>query len=142
MATKAQKAEAAEALARLHTWIKPGEVIHCILRHVSSSGMTRVISLKLFECKEGRVETGDVGYNVALALGMPYDRQRGGIKIFGGCGMDMGFALVYDLARTMWPNGVPCTGAKCPSNDHSNGEPRKIGVMHNDGGYALTHHWL
>ena len=45
MATKAQQAEQTEALKRLRAWIKPGDTIHCVLRHVSRSGMLRVIDL-------------------------------------------------------------------------------------------------
>ena len=42
------------------------------------------------------------------------------IKV-GGCGMDMHFATVYNLARSIRPNGHRCTGERdCPSNDHSN----------------------
>ena len=38
--------------------------------------------------------------------------------------MDMGFALVYGLSRTLYRDGHKCLGDKgktrCPSNDHSN----------------------
>jgi hypothetical protein len=62
--------------------------------------------------------------------------------------MDVGFELVYNLGRVLWPKGFACSGKSCPSNDHSN-EPRKydrekfVGQVHTgDGGYALNHRWL
>jgi hypothetical protein len=120
--TKAQRAEAEEAAERLRGWLKPGDTVYCILRHCSRSGMQRVISLKQFTTDPERgISDGDLSWNAARALGMRYDRQREGIVI-GGVGMDMGFALVYDLAFTLWPNGFGCIGEGCPSNDHSNGD--------------------
>src|SRR4051812_9359325 len=108
--TKAQKAEQAEAIVRLREWVKPGDTIYCILRHVSQSGMSRVIDLKVASCNEGRAELGNIGYNVGLALDMPYDRKKEGVRI-GGAGMDMGFAIVYDLAQTLFPS-YPCQGER------------------------------
>ena len=32
-------AELAQSLAMLHKYLKPGDTVHCILRHVSRSGM-------------------------------------------------------------------------------------------------------
>lgn len=70
-----------------------------------------------------------IGWLAAEAMGDTYDRDRSGIKI-GGAGMDMGFALVYALGRTLWPDGT-----KKPHGTR-NGEPDR------DGGYALNHSWL
>ena len=53
----------------------------------------------------------------------------GGLVI-GGCGMDMGFHVVYNLGRAMWPDGTP------DPHGTRNGEPDR------DGGYALKHRWL
>ena len=53
----------------------------------------------------------------------------GGIKI-GGCGMDMGFYLVYNLGYTLYPNGTP------KQHGTRNGEPDF------DGGYAFKQAWL
>jgi hypothetical protein len=142
MATK-KTTEQLEAIERLRGWIKPGDTIYCILRNVSRTGMSRVIDLKHIDCTDAERPMSHIGYNAALAMGMSYDRKREGIKI-GGAGMDMGFALVYDLAWTLWPEGAPCTGDKCPSNDHTNdrSSPRGEGVTHKDAGYALKHSWL
>lgn len=117
--SNAKLTEQTEAIERLRQWVKPGDTVYCVLRHVSKSGMSRVIDLNVFD-----KETGDVshiGYNAALALGYGYDRKREGIKI-GGCGMDMGFALVYELSRKLFAGTLDAEGK--------------------DPGYLLNHRWL
>lgn len=129
----------AEAITRLREWIKPGDTIHTILRHVSKSGMFRIIELVKID-SDGSVKA--IGWNAADAMGDKYDRERDGIRV-SGCGMDMGFHLVYNLARTLFPD-FRCIGKDCPSNDHSNERTRNYckGRKHSDGGYALKHRWL
>lgn len=134
-----------EAIERLRAILKPGDTVHCVLRHCSRSGMQRVIELVKVDCAStyaGAPRMLHIGYNAALAMGDRYDRDRNGIVI-GGCGMDMGFALVYNLARTLWPDGHDCSGREtCASNDHSNGDRSYEPHRHSDGGYALKHSWL
>ena len=62
---------------------------------------------------------------------------------------DVGFELVYNLGRVLYPHGFACVGEKCQSNDHMNdhsdGMRREnyVGKMHTgDGGYALRQEWL
>ena len=90
-------------------------------------------------------EPFDVSWAVARVLDEPMDRKQGGLKV-SGCGMDMGFHVVYSLSRSLWPNGFRCSGEKrrCGSNDHSNSPyPKRDGrTKHSDGGYALDHQWL
>ncbi|AFU86493.1 hypothetical protein D869_gp090 [Caulobacter phage CcrRogue] len=196
-------AEQAEALASLRKMIKPGDTVYPVLRHVSTSGMLRVIDLIIpvtvtqtdtlpadargfkigvqayatppernaprafstgtvtgfdadtvtiayqatadgrgdaesvtwprgqvkFYRKSTRPGVRSIGWLAAKAMGDTFDADRQGIKV-GGCGMDMGFHLVYSLGRTLWPNGT-----KKPHGSR-NGEPDR------DGGYALKHSWL
>ena len=141
--TKAQKAERSEAVARLREWLRPGDTVHTILRHVSRSGMQREVGVVILDARDvAGKEPTEIHPNwlVSKALG---ERQgkRDGI-IMGGCGMDMGFALVYSLARTMFPDGFECIGDRCPSNDHSNGDRNRSPHHHADGGYALRQRWL
>ena len=144
--TKYSKTETAEARERLEKLIKPGTKIYTTVKHVSRSGMMRVISAHVID--EDR-EPRDVSRDVAVVIGGSFDRDRWGVKM-GGAGMDMTFALTYNLSRALFPNGFTCTGSDgwtptgkrskipaCRSNDHSNGEPRKRGMKHRDGGYAL-----
>jgi hypothetical protein len=51
----AKQAEQADAVAELHKLLKPGDTVYTILRHVSSSGMSRVIDLAIPIMKEKRV---------------------------------------------------------------------------------------
>lgn len=128
-----------EAIERLREWIKPGDTLYTILRHVSRSGMFRVIDVVKIN---GPEETLTLGWNVAAALGMGYDHEREGVRI-SGCGMDMGFEIVYNLGRVLFED-FRCTGKGCQSNDHSNERTRNYrkGRKHSDGGYALRQRWL
>jgi hypothetical protein len=111
--------------------------------------MSRVIQVIKIQCPDKyRIDEGHtepdllyLGYNVAEALDMRYDREREGVKI-GGCGMDMGFALVYDLSRVLFQDSFDCIGEGCPANDHRNGDRDYTPHEHSDGGYALRHKWL
>lgn len=138
------KNERAEATERLRELLPPGSTVHTIARHVSRSGMSRSISLVIGD-ENG--QPWDISWLAARAMGDRIDRTHGGIKI-GGCGMDMGFALVYNLSLTLYPNGHPCIGdggtyaTRCPSNDHSNGDRNYRPHTHSDGGYALRQQWL
>jgi hypothetical protein len=104
--------------------LKPGSTIHTILCHVSKSGMQREI--KLVVCSKDGIR--NISYLASVVM---KDRigKRDGI-IIGGCGMDMGFALVHNLGYYLWPNGT-----KKPHGTR-NGQPD------NDGGYALKQSWL
>lgn len=141
MTTKTKQAEREEARTRLLEILKPGDTVHTVLRHVSSSGMSRRIDLY-------KLEGGEPIYLSAYAAKACGFRlsDKGGI-VAGGCGMDMGFHLVYELGAVLWPKGVPCTGkaygeGACRSNDHSNGDRDYKPHDHRDGGYALRHRWL
>lgn len=117
--TKQEKADRAEAIARLREWVKPGDTIHVINRHTSRSGMLRVLQLVKLETNErGEVQKSWLGYNAALALGWSYDKEREGIRV-SGCGMDMGFHVVYELGWKLFGDGWPCSGERCPSPDHT-----------------------
>jgi len=132
-----KKDEIAAAKARLLEWIKPGDTVFTILRHTARSGMFRRISPVVLR------DGGDVyhiGSNVAILLGKRGENDDG--IGFGGCGMDFGFDLVYQLGAALWPQGFVCTGKDCPSNDHSNGDRNYRRHKHKSGGYALRQRWL
>lgn len=142
--SKASKQEQRKAIERLRKEIKPGETLHTILRYVSKSGMSRSISV--IQIKRGKIY--DWSYLVAKAIGEKIDQRHDGIKI-SGCGMDMGFELVYRLSSVLYgyglKRGYPCLGDKCPSNehinDHSSPRGRGQGIRHTDG-YAISQRWL
>jgi hypothetical protein len=125
-------AKQTEARDQLRAMLPPGSEVKTILRHVSRSGISRSISVV--------IGGEDCTYLVARALGTGTDQRYGGIKR-GGCGMDMGFDLVYSLSRALYPSGFDCVGDRCPSNDHSN-HPRVPFTHHEVGGYARMQRWL
>src|SRR3990167_6282629 len=107
LTVKYSKQEVLEATQRLRQWIKPGDTVHCILRNVSRSGMQREIGLVLMP-KADRTGTAGPGplhpnYAVACVLGERVGKRDG--IVIGGCGMDMGFHLVYSLSRRLFPDG-------------------------------------
>lgn len=104
--SKASEKQAAktEAIERLQKTLKRGDTLHTILRHVSQSGMSRVISV-VHTSEDGDIQNLDF---VISQLGH-YKRtsasaQHDGLKV-SGCGMDMGFAVVYDVAMTVFGDG-------------------------------------
>jgi hypothetical protein len=104
--------------------IKPSDAIYTLVKRVSSSGMSR--SIGVYRVIEGDIQ--DISYFVANALGWKLSKD-GGVTV-GGCGMDMGFHLVYSLSWVLFPNGTT------EPHGTRNGEPDC------DGGYALKHKWL
>jgi len=159
--TKAQVAERDKAREELRGMLKPGDTVYTILRHCSRSGMQRTIDAVTMRNGDG---VSSLGPRVAVAIGAKFDRDRWGTKM-GGCGMDMGFHLVYNLSYALNPGGFGCIGEGCRSNDHSNGDsdyrphiddcpqsPEEVGTdiprlrsyrhWHSDGGYALSHKWI
>lgn len=134
---KHSKSDRDAAIARLREWLKPGDTVHTILRHVSRSGMSRAISLVAI-APDGGIK--DLDASVAIALNMPRSKHDG--LTVGGCGMDMGFSVVYNLSSALFRDGFECVGERCPSNDHNNGDRDHTPHHHSSGGYALRHSWL
>lgn len=137
------KQEVEEARLKLLEIIHPGDKIYTVLRHVSRSGMSRDISVVVFDGE--RKMTLD--WDISRLLDYPLAKGSG-VKV-SGCGMDMGFHLVYSLGRVLfkdWLGGWECIGENCPFNEHFNDPvkyPRKKGFIHDgDTGYTLRHEWL
>lgn len=124
--TKAKQAIRDEAIAELHKLLKPGATVYTILRHVSASGMSRRISTLV---KDPDLGMREISHLVARALDYRRNDRDGGL-IVSGCGMDMGFEVVYQLGSKLWPNGTP------KPHGTRNGEPDS------NGGYALKQRWL
>ena len=137
MTRKADREAAQEAArAELRDMFPVGSTVRVRLEHVSRSGMARDIAVM-----------GPDGTNVSRLVAAAGERMspyREAIRV-GGCGMDMGFALVYSMASGMYRDAFACIGDRCPSNDHTN-EWRTPdytpGRLHSDAGYALGHRWV
>lgn len=127
-----------EAIAKLKDLLFVGDRVYTVLKHRSSSGMTRHISCYITNEREIR----DITWAVADILGYRISDRTGGMVVGGG-GMDMGYHVVYSLSRVLFTAGFHCIGNGCPSNDHVNGDKNyKHSNLHKDGGYALRHSWL
>lgn len=165
---KAQKEqERQEAIARLRTYLQPGDTVYCVLRHVSASGMSRRIDLYVMKDNEPLW----ISSLAARACEWRLSDKQG--IIVGGCGMDMGFHLVYSLSYTLFPNGFcpssigirPLDGKKVQTNigrgknagpitreemakmyadgwRFESGRNGDTSGWDNDGGYALKHSWM
>jgi hypothetical protein len=167
--TKAEEAERNESLAMLRGMLCPGDTVFVSVKHVARSGMSRIIQPRVIRPDaegNGRgVDVRFIGWHVAKVLGWRYDREHEGIKVHG-CGMDMGFHLVYSLSYVLFPDGF---GEKCwdcsfrPDTKEEAAQsltlaPDEIarGVTPHrfrgrngdtsgwdeDGGYALKHQWI
>lgn len=101
------------AHARLAELLTPDTLVYTTLRHVSTSGMTRWITPWIIV--DGK--PFDLSWLIVQAGWGKETRTHDGLKV-EGCGMDMGFHLVYTLSRRL--HGGPNT----------------------DGGYALRHQWF
>lgn len=143
-----------EAIENLRGMISAGDRVYTILRHCSASGMTRWLDLYIIKdntpCR--------ITWQAAQALGYTYDRKYDALKV-GGCGMDMGFHVVYCLSRRLFPDGFGIEGsdalgrkvrpltkekaAKAVEKGFNfrgrNGDQSGWDV---DGGYALRHDWM
>lgn len=100
------------AIQRLKEVFKKGDTLFTQLEHVSKSGMTRHIKVR--QLKQDCAL--DWTRLVSIALDWKEAKNKygnpNGIKV-GGCGMDMGFHLIYTLSKILF-----------------------------DDGYALKHEWL
>ncbi len=89
-----------EAIEKLKEAIKEGDVLWTDLRHVSKSGMTRHIGVRYIKNNYPLNYT----HLVAKALGSKVSDRYDGIKRVG-CGMDMGFDLIYNLSYVLYGDG-------------------------------------
>ena len=110
--------EIAEAKESLLAMINPKDVVYTLVHKVSSSGMNRTISVYIVQ--EGKI----VNINWYLEKLDLFKRDNNGYLKVSGCGMDMGFHVVYNLGAALWPNGT------------------RNGVADSAGGYALKQQWL
>jgi len=97
---KYKENEVKDSRKKLLLWLKPEDIVYTILRHVSQSGMMRHISI--IAIKENEPITLD--YHVARLLGEPMAKGNSGIKR-SGCGMDIGFDIVYSLSTILFGDG-------------------------------------
>lgn len=138
MTKKEKEALRQEAIAFLKEYIKAGQRVYTSLDHVSSSGMSRRISVLIPTVREqtGELEIFNITHWAARALGYKVSKKGG--MVVGGCGMDMGFHVVYSLGSAIWGHGKDSEAPRQNYVTYRNGssEPEM------DGGYLLKHSWV
>lgn len=95
--TKREKKEMEEKKEILKKMLKEGDTVYTKIAHVSRSGMYRVINLYAMLLKDDGKPYPYCIDHLAAPLLEGYDSRHRGCKATG-CGMDMGFSLVYSLA--------------------------------------------
>ncbi len=100
--TLEKKTEKENAIESLRALLKEGDTVYTILRHVSKSGMQRRIDCYVIRNNEPQY----ISYYLAKACGYSINRASGkeGV-VTNGCGMDMGFDMVYNLSYAIFNKG-------------------------------------
>ena len=118
-----------------------GTKIKCILRHVSKSGMLRIIDMQYV--KDNELHTIWIRDPKGF-FGVVNDQMRG-YKV-GGCGMDMGFHLVYSLGCYIWNGHIEQLKKQVleatPKADLKYIHESLIGESNPNGGYYFKQEWL
>ena len=90
--------EKEKAIKKLREWCPPGTTLYTSYRHVSRSGMYRVITVLLpYTDKSYGNQILNISGYVSQAIGEKWDDKHGGIGI-GGCGYDVGDRAVHSLS--------------------------------------------
>jgi len=93
------KTDKERAKAFLKDWFPKGSTAHTTVVHVARSGMSRHI--KVFAISGERIQ--NISYHVAKLLDWRFTNKEA--VFVGGCGMDMGFHLIYTLSSKLYDDG-------------------------------------
>ena len=93
------KTDKERAEAFLKDWFPKGSTAHTTVVHVAQSGMSRHI--KVFAISGERIQ--NVSYSISKLLG--WRLTKNDAVFVSGCGMDMGFHLIYTLSRKLYDDG-------------------------------------
>lgn len=119
-----------EAIEYLRSILTPGTTVYTSYLSVSNSGMSRKISC--YVVNNGRIQ--NISGYVGNAIDYRRDDKTGALKV-GGCGMDMGFHVVYSLGRSLFPKGFKLAANQYGRNGDKSGFDK-------DGGYSLNQQWI
>ena len=87
-----------EAIAEMKKLVTEGDTIHCSIGSVAKSGMSRRI--KFYIAKDSEILSAT--YLASILYGGNLNDKGVLVK---GCGMDMGFHVVYTLSTILFGNG-------------------------------------
>tara|TARA_R110002050_G_scaffold187774_1_gene322151 strand:- start:548 stop:868 length:321 start_codon:yes stop_codon:yes gene_type:complete len=96
------KKEIKEIKKELKKAFPKGSTAYTKLIHCSQSGMTRIIQVINIKKNEPFYNA----YKISQLLDYKHAEKNGdmGVKV-GGCGMDMGFHLIYNLSSVLYKDG-------------------------------------
>lgn len=152
---KYPKEEVQKSTQYLKDLLKPGDTVYTLVTHASSSGMSRSIRVLIVRNND----ICDITYDVSRVLGYRVDQKNGGV-IVNGCGMDMGFSVVYNLGYRLFPDGFGIKGIRydgfsnilpwskesakklCDDGCKFRGSNGDTSGWDDDGGYALKQRWF
>jgi hypothetical protein len=98
--TKQQVEEAKKELLEI---LHEGDDVYFIIHSVAKSGMSRTMSLHIPRIGvDGKLFIQDITWLVARVLDYKLTNNYSYSFRVNGCGMDMTFAVVYDLAITLF----------------------------------------
>jgi len=80
--------------------LKKGDTLYTNVKSVSRSGMSRQIAVYAIQDNKPFF----ISYYIAELLNYKMNNNNGAIKI-SGCGMDMAFAIVYELSKKLFNDG-------------------------------------
>ena len=107
---KANKQQVKEARELLQKNVQKDDTIFFVVKRVSNSGMYRHIDFYKFDVKdtfeegENRVRKVWLSSAIAKVLGYSFKEQTQSVGV-QGCGMDMGFSVIYNLAHNLFDDG-------------------------------------
>lgn len=157
-----KQSEREQAIAILRETLRPGDKLYTVLRGVSRTGMSRTIDVYRITCENGETVKSWLSPRVARACNLTFNAKAEAIRM-DGCGMDMGFEIVYTLGRVLWPQGFAekCTACgrtptrkdaidegqperapQCSRGHTFRGRNNDTTGWDTDGGYALKQEWL
>jgi hypothetical protein len=122
MNEKQKEALKVSTIAEFKKMYKHGTRIYTALKHVSSSGMTRHISV--YAVKKGEIQ--DITWYAHNILDYKLTKGSNALVVVG-CGMDMGYHVVSSLANAVF-------GYLSPEKERANGTYTNC--------YGYNHTWL
>ncbi len=132
--TKKEEArlERQRCIGRVKELLNGNRKVYTRIDSVSASGMSRQISafIPVVDKRDGSPDIVNISYYIAKIL---HNRQgKSGGVIMGGCGMDMGFSMVYNVSSYLFLGG----DGKTVTGRNGDTKPET------DGGYILQQSWL
>jgi hypothetical protein len=122
---ESRKLEIKTAKREIRKYVRPHTVVYTVLRRVNLFGTARWMDVFVMH----RNRPLRLTYYVATLL--DYQQSAKDCSMYvKGCGMDMGWHVVYSLGCALWPKGT-----RKPHGERN-------GVPDSYGGYAFKHLWL